>query len=150
MSVKRFFNAALMASAVLFVTGAAQAVDTVVTKVIRNTNGHYSFLFGNASDGTGEAAVIKVSTASLTGLPTRLQITKIKWAIQGMAVAILYDASTDDRVAILTGDGQIDEGNDGPIIDPQSSGHTGNVLFTTYGASSGDGYTIYMELKAVN
>ncbi len=147
--LKRFILClALVAAAV----AGAHAVDTVSTTTIRNTNGRYAFLFGNASDGTGESAVVKVSTASLAGTPTNLMITKLKWSTIGMSVSILFDASTDDRVAILTGNGELDELSNGPIKDPQSSGHTGNVLFTTNLATSTvkGSYTIYMELKSVN
>lgn len=142
-------QAALIAMTILGLAAYARAGDTVVTKTIRNAGGKYALLFGNASDGTGESAVVKVSTAAMAGTPTQMEITKLKWSVQGMAVSVLYDAGTDDRVAILTGDGELSELKDGPLKDPQSSGHTGNVLFTTHGHSSGDGYTIYMELRKV-
>ena len=149
--MKRFLWASLC---LLALASYASAADTVVSKKIQDNGGSwggsYAFLFGNASDGTGEAAVVKVSTSTLSGTPTEMKITKMVWSVQGMAVSVLFDATTDDRVAILTGDGVWDAEKDGgPIKDPASSGHTGNVLFTTHGHSAGDGYTIYMELKKV-
>lgn len=146
---KRFL---LSLIALVAVTQLAHAVDTVTTATIRNTSGRYAFLFGGASDGTGESAVVKVSTAALSGTPTNLMITKLKWSTIGESVSVLFDADTDDRVAILTGNGEIDESGNGPIKDPRSTGHTGNILFTTNPSTSTikGSYTIYMELKSVN
>jgi hypothetical protein len=134
------------------VGAAAGAADTVSTMTVRNAGGSwggaYSFVFGNASDGTGEAAVSKVTLSGLQGAPTRVKIVKLKWHVVGMSVAILFDHTTDDRVLILNGDGEISEKDgDAPIADPASVGGTGNVLFTTIGHSAGDGYTISMEIK---
>jgi len=151
-------NAVYAASAmVALLAAAATAADTVATATLRNTSGpfggSYAFLFGNSSDGTGESAVVKVSTAALSGTPTQLRITRLKWAVHGMNVSVLFDADADDRVAILTGNGELNEDNDGPIKDPRSTGATGNVLFTSQVVASTatvrPGYTIYMELKKV-
>jgi hypothetical protein len=144
--------------ALFFVSTAASlssAVDTVTSKILRNTGGawgsNYAFLFTNGSDGSGESAVVKVSTAALQGTPTKLKITKIKWNVQGMGVVVLFDATTDDRAIILAGDGEYDaDKQGGPLIDPWSSGHTGNILFTTVGHSAGDSYTVYLEAKAAD
>jgi hypothetical protein len=123
--------------------------DTVIAKTLRNSNGEYAFLFGSASDGTGESAVQKVDISALDGTPTKVRITKLKWSCDGMQVKILFDHSTDDAVAILAGTGELDDVGDGPIKDPASSGDTGDILFTTSGHSAGDGYTIYMECEKV-
>jgi hypothetical protein len=148
--LKRFIVAGFLAFAAV---GSAQAADTVTSKILRNAGGSwgssYAFLFTGTSDGTGETAVVKVSTAALQNTPTKLKITKIKWNVQGEGIAVLFDATTDDRVMVLAGDGEYDaEKQGGPLIDPQSSGHTGNILFTTIGASLGDSYTVYLEAKA--
>jgi len=150
--LKRFIAALFLVSAVV---GSARAADTVTSKIMRNTGGtwgsNYAFLFTGTSDGSGESAVVKVSTAALQNTPTRLKITKLKWNVQGEGIAVLFDANTDDRVMILAGDGEYDADKQaGPIVDPQSTGHTGNILFTTIGHSAGDSYTVYMEAKADN
>ena len=147
------FLAAFVFVAVL--AASAQAADSVTTKTLRNTGGtfgsNYAFIFSNASDGTGESAVVKVSTAALQGTPTKLKITKLKWSTQGMGVTLLFDANTDDKAISLFGDGEYDaDKQGGPLVDPQSTGHTGNILFTTVGHSAGDGYTIYLEAKATD
>jgi opacity protein-like surface antigen len=151
--LKSLFIAACLAVSLVSIS---QAADTATTKTIQNAGGtfggNYSFIFSNASDLTGESAVVKVSTASLSGTPTEMKITKIKWAVRGMNVHVLFDANTDDRVLTLTGNGEFDADKDGgPIKDPRSTGATGNVLFTTVVSTdtARPGYTIYMRLEKV-
>lgn len=124
-------------------------VDAIVAKTLRDANGKYAFLFGNASDGTGESGVKKIDISTLTGAPTKIKINKMKWSCDGMQVKILFDHTTDDTVAILSGRGELDAACEASIIDPGSAGDTGDVLFTTAGHTAGDGYTIYMECEKV-
>jgi hypothetical protein len=121
--------------------------DAVVVKTLRNTATQAAFLFGNASDGTGESAVQKIDISALAMAATKVEITQLRWSCDGLQVKVLFDHTTDDLVAILSGRGSIDEDEECPIIDPGSAGDTGDVLFTTAGHSAGDGYTIYMEIR---
>lgn len=123
--------------------------DAVVAKKLRDGNGRYAFLFGNASDGTGESAVTKVDISSLSGAPTKVRITRLIWACDGLEVKVLFDHDTDDLVAILAAHGDLNENQLGGMIDPASAGGSGDILFTTAGHTSGDGYTIYMECQKV-
>jgi uncharacterized cupin superfamily protein len=123
--------------------------DAVTAKILRDGPTTAAFLFGNASDGSGESAIKKVDISALAMAATKVTITKLIWSCDGMQVKILFDHSTDDTVAILSGHGEICEDDEAPIQDPGSSGDTGDILFTTSGASSGDGYTIYMEVRKV-
>ncbi len=123
--------------------------DAVVVKILRNTADTAAFLFGNASDGTGESAVQKVDISALVMAATVVRITKLIWACDGLQVKILFDAATDDLVAILAGNGRMSEDDEAPISDPISATHVGDILFTTAGHTSGDGYTIYMEIRKV-
>ena len=123
--------------------------DAVVAKTLRNTADRAAFLFGNASDGTGESAVLKVDISALAMAATVVRIVKLIWSCEGMQVKVLFDAATDDLVAILAGHGEISEENEAPISDPISATHIGDILFTTAGHSAGDGYTIYMEIVKV-
>jgi len=133
------------------IAGVSSAVDTVATST-PSANGPYKFIFSDASDSTGETAVQKVDISTLNGTPTKVRITKMKWSVVGMNVHVLFDHTTDDRVAILSGDGEMTE-DMGPIMDPGSSGGTGDVLFTsqvvTSTATVRPGYTVFMELKKV-
>lgn len=122
------------------------AADSISSTTVRNVGGSfgggYDFIFGNTSDGTGENAASKLNAATLNGSPTRLKITEIQWACTGMNVGVLFDATTDSTATILSGQGWL---KDLSLIDPWASGHTGNILFTTVGASAGDGYTIRIK-----
>jgi hypothetical protein len=123
--------------------------DAVLAKTLRNTATEAAFLFGNASDGTGESAVQKVDISALVMAASKVTITKLVWSCDGMQVKILFDHTTDDLVAILAGRGRLSDERECPIQDPGSAGDTGDILFTTSGHSTGDGYTVYMEIRKV-
>jgi|WetSurMetagenome_2_1015567.scaffolds.fasta_scaffold201029_1 hypothetical protein len=104
------------------------------------------FVFLNASDGTAESAVQKVDISTLPGAPAKVRISKMSWAVSGMTVKVYFDHTTDDLVAVLSGDGELDL----PLEDPASTGGTGDILFTTIGAVANSSYQIVMEIEAVN
>lgn len=126
--------------------------DVIVNKKLLDGKGGISIhLLSNASDGTGESAQIKVNISDLNGAPTKVKINRIKWAVApGMFVDVLFDHTADDRVVTLVGNGELGR-NDiaGGLIDPDSGGETGDILFTTGGQATGDGYTILLEVEAV-
>jgi len=103
------------------------------------------FVFLNASDGTAETAAQKVDISTLPGAPTKVRISKMNWAVEGMSVKVYFDHSTDDLVAVLAGANSIDV----PLEDPQSTGGTGDILFTTFGAVANSSYMIEMEIEVV-
>jgi len=104
------------------------------------------FVFMNASDGTAESAVQKVDISTLPGAPTKVRISKMNYAVAGMVVKVYFDHTTDDLVAVLSGDGEISV----PLEDPASAGGTGDILFTTVGAIANSAYMIEMEIEVVN
>jgi len=111
-----------------------------------NETPHKSVLvFLNASDGTAESAALKVDISALPGAPTKVKISKMKWSVSGMAVKVYFDHTTDDLVAVLSGDGEISQ----PIEDPASAGGTGDILFTTVGAVANSSYMIEMEVEII-
>jgi hypothetical protein len=67
-----------------------------------------------------------------------------------MTVRLDWDHTADDELATLGGAGALDWSATGGIIDPRSTGGTGDILLTTNAASSGDTYdiTIYARLKS--
>jgi hypothetical protein len=106
------------------------------------------------SDGTGEAAVIKVIKANLvqksTGVaPSKLSIEQVRWCIQGFtSVRILFDHTTDDVGLVLNGNGYDDmNGGAAPVVDPASAGGLGDILLTSVGAVSGATYDITLKLR---
>lgn len=131
--------------------------DAVRTLTVRNSvrlNGRLVVNLTNASDGTGESGVTKVDISTFTtpsgAAATYSVLERIEYQVNGMAVRLHWDHTTDDTIAELSGSGVIDQSIDGNRVDPRSSGGTGDVLLTTTGQSSGDSYdiTVYLKLKA--
>jgi hypothetical protein len=127
--------------------------DAVTTNVQVNGARNYQATFTNISDGTGENAVVKIDKSTLVNElrkePARLNILRVQWSINGFSsVRILWDHTTDDVGMVLaTGQGFHDFGQCGPIIDPNSAGGTGDVLFTTAGATIGATYDITLWVR---
>lgn len=121
--------------------------DAVTTKVLENGPKNYVVRFTNESDGTGESGVTKVDISTLTGpdvnvAPTSLAIKEIEGSVWGMNyLTILADATTDETLAVLNG--EVYRMFDPPLNpDTTATGFTGDVLFTTDGASDGGGYDL--------
>jgi hypothetical protein len=121
--------------------------DSVTTQVLFSGAKRYVALFTNVSDGTGEAAVTKVDISALEGAPAKVKIAKVKYSVVGMAVSVLFDHDTDDRVLVLQGDGCMDFTCYGGLQDPASAGGTGDIKFTTTGHTAADSYTILLDLE---
>ena len=104
--------------------------------------------FTNVSDGTGEAAVKKVDVSALFGAPSTVKIDRIIYSVDGMTVRLLWDA-TADVVAFTIGNGTgvLDFTSIGGLHNNAGTGVTGDILFTTNGHSSGDSYSIVLEMS---
>ena len=129
--------------------------DAVASQTIVDGPTHVAIKFTNISDGTGESAVTKVDVSALeadsrTGLScTDVNIERVWWQCIGMKVRILFDADTD-VMAIELGENQ--SGNHdysifGGLVNNAGTGKTGDVKFTTVGASSGDTYTVILYMR---
>ena len=129
--------------------------DAVASQIIVDGPSFVAIKLTNISDGTGETAVTKVDGSALeadsrTGLScTDVNIERIWWQCIGMKVRILFDADTD-VMAIELGENQ--SGNHdysvfGGLTNNAGTGKTGDVKFTTVGASSGDTYTVILYLR---
>ena len=129
--------------------------DAVTSQVIQDGPICTAIRFTNISDGTGESAVTKVDVSALeadsrTGLScSDVNIERIWWQCIGMKVQLLFDASTDAFIIEL---GENQSGNHdysifGGLTNNAGSGKTGDINFTTVGASSGDTYTVIMYLR---
>lgn len=102
-----------------------------------------------------ESAVVKVDKSTLTGLdgtePGRLVIEKVRWAMQGFnSIRVLFDHTTDDEAVVLSGSqGEMDFESVGGLVDPNSTGGTGDILFTTQGGAANATYQVdlYLRLK---
>lgn len=129
--------------------------DAVASQTIVDGPSHVAIKFTNISDGTGESAVTKVDVSALeadsrTGLScTDVNIERVWWQCIGMKVRILFDADTD-VMAIELGENQSgdhDYSKFGGLVNNAGTGKTGDVNFTTVGASSGDTYTVILYMR---
>ena len=109
--------------------------------------------FTNISDGTGETAVTKVNASSLTASNsgqacTGVVVNKITAVCHGMEVRMYWDASTD--VPFFLSNVNSNYTNDfstfGGITNNSGTGKNGNIVFSTSDASSGDTYTVVLEM----
>jgi len=126
--------------------------DTVDTIVVFNGTRKKTLRLTNVSDATGESAVVKADISTYTGpdgtAPTKVVIEEIEWAIQGFtSVRLFWDHTTDDEIAVLTGVGSVSWKDFGGLVDPASSGGTGDIILTTAGAVSGATYDISITFR---
>lgn len=128
--------------------------DTVASQTILDGPFHAVMKFTNISDSTGETEVTKVDVSALepnqNGVAcTGVTIERIWWQCVGMKVRILWDATTD-LLCIELGENQSGDHDYtvfGGLLNNAGSGKTGDINFTTVGASSGDTYTVIMYLR---
>lgn len=108
--------------------------------------------FTNVSDGTGESGVIKVDVSALSAPAgktcTSVAIERIYASTYGMGVDILWDATTDVLAMTLSQDQFFEYQFDdiGGLWNDAGAGKTGDILFSTVGATAGDRYTIILYL----
>lgn len=126
--------------------------DAVATQILVDDTRRAVFKFTNISDGTGETAVIKIDVSALASYQgqacTSVSIQRIDALTIGMGVNLLWDATTDVLIMAL-GESDFftfDFSRFGGLTNNSGAGKTGDVLFTTVGASSGDKYTIVVEV----
>jgi len=108
--------------------------------------------FNNVSDGTGEAAVLKVDVSALAANNvgkecTGVSIRKITAMLNGMSVNVLWDADTDVSAVVLAPGMYTLNFDDTAILGNNAgTGKTGDIRFTTVGASATDTYSIILEM----
>ena len=127
--------------------------DTVTSQTIQDGERKAVLKFTNISDGSGESAVKKVDVSALASNSsgtacTEVAVSKIWWQCVGMGVELLNDATTDTLIIVLSPDsnGMHDYSSFSGIPNDSGSGKTGDIMFTTIGASNGDTYTVILEL----
>ena len=109
--------------------------------------------FTNISDGTGETAVTKVNVANLSPSAsgkacTGVTVTKIHSVCHGMEVRMYWDATTDVPFFLSTINTNYcnDFSSFGGIPNNAGAGKNGNIVFSTADATSGDTYTVVLEM----
>lgn len=126
--------------------------DVVTSQTIFDGEREAVMKFTNVSDGTGETAVLKVDVSALNPsfsgkVCDGVTLDRIHASINGMSVSLLWDADTDVPAVILApGMYTFDHGKRIQLPNNAGTGKTGDVLFTTIGASAGDTYSIVLEM----
>jgi hypothetical protein len=126
--------------------------DAVATQVLVDDTRRAILKFTNISDGTGETNVVKVDVSALATYQgaacTSVAITRIDAITIGMGLNLLWDATTDVLIMSM-GENDFftfDFTRFGGLTNNSGAGKTGDILFTTVGAGSGDKYTVVMEV----
>jgi len=128
--------------------------DAVATQILSDGPKFTVLKLTNVSDGSGEAAVVKVDVSALEDSAdgdacTEVVIERIWWQCIGMKVQILWNASTN-LFCIELGENQSGEHDYtvfGGLTNNSGGGKNGDVLFTTVGHTSADTYTVILYLR---
>ena len=127
--------------------------DAVATQTLFDGERLAIMKFTNISDGTGEAAVVKVDVSTLTASSFSkacdgVTIVKIHAFTHGLEVDMLWDATTDVLIATIPQNTMysMDLTQFGGFWNNAGTGKTGDIMFTTRDASAGDTYTIVLEM----
>lgn len=123
--------------------------DAVTSQVLVDGDANVVMKFTNVSDGTGEAAVLKVDVSTLFNVPTSVRIDRIIAHTNGMGVNILWDATTDVVCFTVAQNAFADHDFRcfGGLKNNAGAGITGNIMFTTVGHTAGDSYTIILHMR---
>jgi hypothetical protein len=130
--------------------------DAVTSQTIIDGERNCVMKFTNVSDGSGESAVAKVDVSALQANTagtscSEVRLMRVSHAIVGMSVQMFLDATDNVLLAELaeSSNGHMDFKDFGGLPNNAGSGKTGDILFTTKGHSSGDTYSITLEMVKV-
>lgn len=122
--------------------------DAVTTQILEDGARNVVMKFTSVSDGTGETNAVKVNLAALTGAPSAVKITEVQYDISGMQLQVQWDATAPKNAVVLsTGQQRLDFSKFGGLVNDAGAGKTGNIVFTTIGASVGDTYTVVLRMR---
>ena len=140
----------------------AWAVNTWKTYTVKDGADEAIIWSTVQSDGTEETDKILVDKSALSGTFTKLTVKKLTFVPTGDSAATFtfeFDATTDDLIWAANATGpsnfagihlpvSLDFGPSG-VVDPVSSGNTGDVVFTTTGVSASTTYSILVTVRKV-
>lgn len=121
--------------------------DAVSSQTILDNARNTVMKLTSTSDGTGESAVTKVDVSALNGAPSFVKLNRVRYSVAGMVVRLLWDATADVTILDLQGDGFLDFSGFGGIPNNAGAGVTGDIQLTTIGHTSGDSYSIILEMQ---
>ena len=130
--------------------------DAVTSQTIIDGERNCVMKFTNVSDGTGESAVAKVDVSALAANSrgvscSEVRVMRISHSVVGMSVQLFLNATTNVLLMELaeSSNGHMDFKDFGGLSNNAGSGKNGDILFTTKGHSSGDTYSIVLEMVKV-
>ena len=130
--------------------------DAVTSQTIQDGERNCIMKFTNVSDGSGESAVAKVDVSALeanaAGIScSEVRVMRVSHAIVGMSVQLFLNATANVLLIELaeSSNGHMDFKDFGGIPNNAGSGKNGDILFTTVGHTSGDTYSIVLEMIKV-
>ena len=130
--------------------------DAVTSQTIIDGERNCIMKFTNVSDGTGESAVAKVDVSALAANSagtscSEVRVMRISHAIVGMSVQLFLNATSNVLLMELaeSSNGHMDFKDFGGLPNNAGSGKNGDILLTTKGHSSGDTYSIVLEMVKV-
>tara|TARA_Y100001973_G_C5166482_1_gene316491 strand:- start:859 stop:1266 length:408 start_codon:yes stop_codon:yes gene_type:complete len=130
--------------------------DAVTSQIIQDGERNVVMKFTNVSDGTGESAVAKVDVSALSANKagtacSEVRVMRVSHAVVGMSVQLFFNATSNVLLMELaeSSNGHMDFKDFGGIPNNAGSGKNGDILFTTKGHSSGDTYSIVLEMVKV-
>ena len=130
--------------------------DAVTSQTIIDGERNCVMKFTNVSDGTGESAVAKVDVSALSSNSagtacSEVRVLRVSHAIVGMSVQMFLNATSNVLLMELaeSSNGHMDFKDFGGLPNNAGSGKTGDILLTTKGHSSGDTYSITLEMVKV-
>ena len=130
--------------------------DAITSQTIIDGERNCVMKFTNVSDGTGESAVAKVDVSALASNAagvacSEVRVLRISHAIVGMSVQLFLNATSNVLLVELaeSSNGHMDFKDFGGLPNNAGSGKNGDILFTTKGHSSGDTYSITLEMVKV-
>ena len=130
--------------------------DAVTTQTIIDGERNCIMKFTNVSDGSGESAVAKVDVSALAANSrgvscSEVRVMRISHSVVGMSVQLFLNATSN--VLLMeqaeSSNGHMDFKDFGGLSNNAGSGKNGDILFTTKGHSSGDTYSIVLEMVKV-
>ena len=130
--------------------------DAVTSQTIIDGERNCVMKFTNVSDGTGESAVAKVDVSALAANSrgvscSEVRVMRISHSVVGMSVQLFLNATTNVLLMEVaeSSNGHMDFKDFGGLSNNAGSGKNGDILFTTKGHSSGDTYSIVLEMVKV-
>lgn len=124
--------------------------DAVTSQTLFNGSKRTIRKFTNVSDGSGESAIKKIDISGLIGAPSRVIIDRIWYTVSPtMSVSILYDhtSAANDLAFLANGSGYQDFRSFGGLVNSVPTDGPNDILFTTHNHTSGETYTIILDVR---